>query len=437
MRTLFIRMFLIILLTVWLCWYLADWLTQDFLARSLVARHKVMVGFMVRSLGETLAIEDALERARALEKAGDPLFYQVSLQPISGLDLDAKTLEKMEGGELAVQVFGDDWSTWLNVYRLDRDPNKVVVFTYEAERRAEFIYYMWVEILIFVGLALVILVITAPVARRLRILSNAARAFGKGDLEVRVPQGGPQAIGNLGLAFNQMADQLGLARRRHEVMTHALSHEVRTPLARLRLSLDMAEDMDLAQPVKDFLADMHRDVDDLENLSNEMLSWARLSFAREPMPMETVDLVQIASQVKDDLQGICPQAPIHVLGPKVLACSGNRALLVRALGNLVRNAQKYGAGPIEIQVESRETEGSLKEVSLTVSDHGPGIPRDAWERVWLPFAGLDRSRARSKEGYGLGLAIVQQIAESHGGGARLVDHPSGGARVRMFWPALG
>ncbi|MDJ0842216.1 MAG: ATP-binding protein [Acidobacteriota bacterium] len=431
MGSLFLRIFVVIVLTIMLSWWLVDRLTEGEQVRVMTARHRLMAETKLQTLEQQLAIPDLNLRRKALEAASEPLLYIFRLERLDDQELSREEYRRIGAGEMVIQVHVGDWESAVTVYHPDLDPNHVVILDY-LPTREESAYYMIVEICLYIGLALVIFFLVAPIVRRLRGLAATARKFGEGDLAARLPPGGPKAIADLGHAFNLMAEQLNKARIRHEIMTHALSHEVRTPLARLRLSLDMAEEMDLPEQVSAFVGDMQRDVDDLENLSDEMLGWAKLSFSRESLPMESIDLVAIAEEVADTLGDVCPHIPIeiHVEGER--QCSGNAPLLVRALGNLVRNAQKYGAENIEIH-----TRVQAGECCLIVDDDGPGIPPEERERVLYPFAGLDKSRKSAGEGFGLGMAIVQQIVKSHGGEVSVEESPKGGARVRITWPETG
>ena len=427
MTNLFLRIFIAMVLTVMLSWTFADWLTKDAYFRDFRTQHHYIVGLMLQTFQKEMSIEDPQLRYKALEQKSDPRLYMISVQPISSLELTAGELELLRAGEMVSHIWMDEWTGGLEIYLADRDPDQAIVFeTGELMVQAESRYHMIVEICMYTGLALVSLFLIIPLMRRLRTLAKTAEAFGDGDFDARVPAGGPKAIADLGGAFNQMADQLKRAGVRHQITTHALSHEVRTPLARLRLSLDMTRDMELPEHLSSFVQDMQRDVDDLENLSDEMLSWARLSFAREALPMETIDLSAMAGEVVEALQDVCPEIPLKTAHVSDQLARGNKALLARALGNLVRNAQKYGAKNIEIQVSLND-----KEARLIVDDDGPGIPPEDRERVLFPFVGSERNRAN--KGYGLGMAIVAQIAESHNGRVFIEDSPMGGARICFVW----
>ncbi|MCG8668855.1 MAG: HAMP domain-containing protein [Pseudomonadales bacterium] len=128
-----------------------------------------------------------------------------------------------------------------------------------AFERAQ-VYQTAVGISIFTGLSLVILILIVPLVRRLRVLAKTAEAFGAGNFDARVPPGGARAVAEPGTAFNRMADRLKQAEARHQILTHALSHEVRTPPARHRLFLEMVEDMDVPEQQRLFLQDIQRDV---------------------------------------------------------------------------------------------------------------------------------------------------------------------------------
>ncbi|CAM2063965.1 Histidine kinase [Sulfidibacter corallicola] len=433
MANLFVRLYLAMILTILLAAWIADLLLDRPYTEFLEWENKVLTETTARALHEELAIPDFAKRKAALERESSELLYHASLKPLASLDLSAEERRDLAAGNPVWRVEIGFWDDTLEMYQNDLDPNHVVHFTLgDYYDKPELAYEATVLGSLFTCTAIAIFFLLWPIVLRLQNLTEAARIFGEGDLGARVKKGGPTAIAELGNAFNTMAHQLQRARTHQEVMTHAISHEVRTPLARLRLTLDMAEDLELPELLETFVANMQSDVDDLEHLSNEMLGWAKLTFSREKVPLGPMDLRDTIQQTVERLQQIEPAIPIGFAPTSPLPCHGNPSLLQRALSNLIRNAQKYGAKTIAIHAAVE-----AGEVHIQVNDDGPGIPVDDRERIFAPFACVDESRSRSSGGFGLGMAIVERIMEAHRGNARILDSPLGGAGLRLTWPDQG
>lgn len=430
MIKLFWRLALISLLTIFLSWTVADFLLRKQVKTFQAKVHQSWVSTMLKAYQSERNIADLETRKQTLENVSDPLLYEIQVLPIATLDLSDEELKSLSENALVIHMDPGDWTDWATIYAADLDPNYAIQLDYgSGHAQADFNYYTTVLACLFIGLAIVIFFLMTPVIRWLHTLSQTALAYSSGDFSKRVPKGGPTAIAELGASFNHMAEALTQAKDHHEIMTHALSHEVRTPLARLRLSLDMVEEMDLEEDVALFLGEMQRDVDDLESLSDETLQLARLTFANEPLPMKPLDVGHILNKAKAAHQLIEPTIKIQLLTDKEILAMGHAPLLTRALGNLVRNAQKYGANQIYLSASCHDGIAQL-----TVEDNGPGIPTDLRNKALAPFQRLGHTRSISKDGVGLGMAIVARIMDAHQGHVYLENSSFGGAAIRLQWP---
>jgi signal transduction histidine kinase len=245
--------------------------------------------------------------------------------------------------------------------------------------------------------------------RRLERLRRRVEDLGSGDLAARAPVEGRDEVADLARSFNRAADRIEhLVEAQRRVLVHA-SHELRSPLARLRVSLEM---MSGAEALKERAA---RDVAELDTLIDEVLEVGRLEAREEVGRAEPVDLLALAAE-----EGA--RAGVDV-GGEAMVVEGDPRLLRRLVRNLLENARRHGgAGPIEARVERRGRSG----VRLSVCDRGPGIPEDERERIFEPFH-RPAGRAETGRGYGLGLALVRQIARAHGGEARWRPRDGGGS----------
>ena len=271
-----------------------------------------------------------------------------------------------------------------------------------------------------------------PVWRDLEALRQTARDFGDGNLEARAPTARSQLFAPLAYTLNGMAERIQQLIATHKELSSGISHELRTPIARLRFALEMLSGTDSADERDRLWAMMEGDLDELDNLIDTSLTYARLEreapashFTHIPMAnwlseqVETMRVLGRHLEVSLDLADL----------PEDFSADIDRKALPYALRNLLRNAFKYAKERVAIRLE--RTDSML---SIHVDDDGIGIPAEDREHVFSAFTRLDRSRDRSTGGYGLGLAIARRVMELHGGTARADVSPLGGARLTLSWP---
>jgi two-component system, OmpR family, osmolarity sensor histidine kinase EnvZ len=249
-----------------------------------------------------------------------------------------------------------------------------------------------------------------PIAR----LARAAEAFGKGQTMDYRPRGA-QEIRAAGTAFLDMRNRIERQIEQRTLMLSGVSHDLRTPLTRLRLGLSMLpEDEDVQA--------LHRDVADMERMVNEFLAFARGDAMEEPVPTSVHDLVRRAV---DDAQRSGQTVMVGEMTGDGEAPLRPMAVR-RALDNLIGNAVRHAT---TVRVSATLTDRSVR---LTVEDDGPGIPKERREEALQPFARLDAARDPNKGGgTGLGLTIAADVARSHGGALRLGDSDLGGLKVEI------
>lgn len=269
----------------------------------------------------------------------------------------------------------------------------------------------------------------SPLQRRLRRLDRAVKRLGSGDLSAYADIPGNDPIGQVGAAFNGMTAHIRRLIESQREMTRAVSHELRTPVARLRFGLEMLTDGESAEARQRKLNDLDRDIDQLDHLIDEILTYARLEEGTPNIDFETVYLYEVCKQLAAELESIRGGIVIAVSGARNATLEGDSRYLHRVLQNLVTNALRYAKTRVSVRV-SLEAE----RVIVDVDDDGPGIPEHQRERVFKPFARLDKSRQRASGGYGLGLSIVKRIVDWHGGQISLAESPEGGARFRVTLP---
>jgi signal transduction histidine kinase len=292
----------------------------------------------------------------------------------------------------------------------------------------KFLFDLLFSLVVALIFCLFALSVAWPYAKNLRRISIAAEAFGNGKLDARANLSPRSSLAHLANAFNSMADRIQELIRSHKELTHAVSHELRTPLARLRFSMEMISSVDESDKREKHLEGMRRDVDELDLLVSELLTYAKLDKSYRPR-MEPVDLgtwltdlvaVLGAENSKADIE-----CRISSPNPKVPLLASPQ-FLERALRNLLQNAVRYTNSRIQITLMTVDDQAIIH-----VDDDGPGIPLADRQRIFEPFVQLDAHSNPDLPGYGLGLAIVHRVATWHGGSVTVSEAPIGGARFSL------
>ena len=252
-----------------------------------------------------------------------------------------------------------------------------------------------------------------PVARRLtgRLtrLKSGVDALGAGQLSSRVDVEGRDEIAQLAASFNRTAERIEKLVTAERTMLASASHELRSPLARMRMAIELLQKEDRPE----LRAKLGRDIAELDALIGEMLLATRLQTIDLPEHPEELDLLALAAEEAARAGAEISGTPVQV--------HGDAWMLRRLLRNLLDNARRYGAGsPIEVSVSTRNGRAVLQ-----VADRGPGIAEHEQERVFEPFYRPEGTREQG-DGVGLGLALVRRIAQQHGGAARCLTRPGGG-----------
>ena len=274
--------------------------------------------------------------------------------------------------------------------------------------------------LLFISIAAGSYPVVRRLTRRLESLKSGVEAFGAGDLGRRVAVEGRDEVAALACSFNQAAGRIEELIRANKSLLANASHELRSPLARLKMALAMLPEAGHG-PEGQAIAlreEIARDIAELDSLVEEVLLASRLD-VQTLIPSEPVDLLGIAAEeaarVDADLEPDLPEGFEPV-------ATGDERLLRRALRNLLENGRRYGGG----QVQCHLGPGLEGGVRLSVCDRGPGVPEDQRERIFEPFYRLP-GHAERAGGVGLGLSLVRQIVQRHGGQVRCEGRVGGGS----------
>jgi two-component system, OmpR family, sensor kinase len=278
----------------------------------------------------------------------------------------------------------------------------------------------FIILLIAAALGLAALPVTRRLTRRLEKLKTGMDTWSAGALETRLTVEGNDEIADVARTFNMAAGRIeDLVTAQKNLLANA-SHELRSPLARLRMAIEMFE----ADPGEGLKTEIVRNMAELDELVEEILISSRLQAGRTESFEDMVDLVAIAAEESTHFDAV--QA-VTVTGPSTLIRANGR-LIRRLIRNLLQNAARHGKPPIEVSVT--ETAEALH---LTVTDHGDGIPESERERIFEPFY-RPAGRAEAAGGWGIGLALVRQIAELQGGSVRCEAADGGGAAFVVRLP---
>ena len=253
--------------------------------------------------------------------------------------------------------------------------------------------------------------------RRLEALRHGVDRWGEGRLETRVTIGGNDEVAAVAKSFNRAAEQIERLLESHRSLLANASHELRSPLARLRMAIDL-EGGKQSGPTREEIV---RNLAELDALVEEILLASRLDHIERLEHVEPVDLLALAAE-----EGA--RAGVTVSGEPAIV-SGDPKLLTRLVRNLMQNALRHGGPPVTAQVGAADGK-----VELRVRDHGPGIPQGAGERVFEPFF-RPQGRSETAGGWGLGLSLVRQIAGHHGATVRHEAPSDGGACFVVTFPS--
>jgi len=319
---------------------------------------------------------------------------------------ETRLLQTVGAGDIWVNFEIDDIDYWV---RLPRE---------RVERNEQLRWLGWGALVLLLSIAGAFLIVSR-VGRSLRELTSAAAAIGRGQTPRPVAESGSSEIRTLSHAFNQMTADLKRLDEDRALLLAGVSHDLRTPLARIRLGLEMLGDK--ADP--SLMEGMVQDIADIDAVISQFLDFARVG--GEQSTTTECDLDEIIGSVAERYkrQGMVVQARRGGL-PRLQLKS---MAIQRLITNLVENALRHGSAEVEIETANMENG-----VRLSVFDRGPGIPPADAERMLQPFTRLNT--ARSTSGSGLGLAIVDRIAKMHRGNVQLLPREGGGLEARVELP---
>jgi len=289
----------------------------------------------------------------------------------------------------------------------------------------------WMLCLVGLAVALGAYPVMRRLTLRLEALQRGVERWGAGDLSARINTEGHDEVAFLARRFNIAAERIETLMESHKSLLANASHELRSPLARIRMGLELMG-VDKASPQR---MEISRSITELDQLIDEILLASRLDTKQaDAEPFETLDLTGLAAEE-------CARVNAELMaelgtGPDAdhsLTLQGSPRLLRRLIRNLLENARRYTQGDITLEL-AQSGAGSHRKAIVKVHDRGPGVPPEQRERIFEPFYRLPGASER-EGGVGLGLALVKSISERHGGTVRCEDNPGGGASFVVELPA--
>lgn len=293
-----------------------------------------------------------------------------------------------------------------------------------SPRLVSWVYYVLVGMLILLWIR--------PFYRDLDHLRSAALKFGDNDFSARVDVAPDSRILPVARSFNAMAERIEYLVSSHRELTNAVSHELRTPLARFKFSMEILARTDNAAKKEEYLLNMKQDVEELERLIDEMLSYAKLNEQNLLLELVEMDLSPWLKEMVSyyDDEKINVSLVFSPTARQPFTATLNPALMARALNNILRNCLRYAQSTITMHVTQHD---GITEIRI--QDDGKGIAEDKIATIFEPFTRGDTSRDKQSGGYGLGLAIAARIVQRHQGTIEAGNAKPHGAVFTLRWNA--
>ncbi len=275
------------------------------------------------------------------------------------------------------------------------------------------IFALWITVPAII-MVIISLIFLKNQTRPITNLARAAERFGKGEEIDEFKPSGALEIRQAGHEFDKMRKRIERHINQRTEMLSGISHDLRTPLTRMKLQIAFIKD-------KDTIKKLTEDIDEMEKMLNEYLQFTSSSY------VENDEMFNLSELISDVIEKYNNEKISHNLIPRIYF-SGRKNLINRCLNNLIDNALKY-ANRVDVSLNKKKTN-----LFINIDDDGPGIEKKEYENVFKPFYKIDKGRADSKSSVGLGLSIASDIIKSHGGNIMLEKSKMNGLRVKIFLP---
>lgn len=371
---------------------------------------------------------------RRLETLSERFHYPISLKNIDELRLDGSQFDRLNAGDTVILFRDGNANQSSSVMILAPSETAGVVIV-----AGPVPLFHWFPFNLLASTALICILLISlgvyalifPLERRLAMLQTGVNQVTSGNLDTKVPVLGYDDIARLATTFNAMTAHIKRLIEAQRELTRAVSHELRTPIARIRFAVDMLADEDDYESRQNQKSYIDEDIESLNTLVDEILTYAKLEEGSPKLDWEMVGLRDLLMQIERETNALGKPIAIRTVlpSPKIHAMA-DRRYLHRVVQNLVGNALRYANSTVLVSAGVKHGHAFV-----CVEDDGQGIAKEDREKVFVPFARLDDSRTRASGGYGLGLSIVSRIAFWFNASLSVDESPSlGGARFVMSWP---
>jgi two-component system OmpR family sensor kinase len=306
-------------------------------------------------------------------------------------------------------------------------PNKSLVLTFTPDELSapekNSVFSLLLTALFYLGIIFFVLVWLYPLIKRLNMLRSTATELGSGDLSKRIPLSRSSYIGDIEIEFNRMANRIETLVTDNKLISSAVSHDLRTPLARLRMGLDvLSESTDTAER-ENYQNRLNQDLDEMQSLIEVLLHYAKLEQSMVSIEKDSVDLSLLLLPYCKHLS--TTDKPIDLVNFDATAkIKGNEKFLMMLFSNIIGNAIKYANKRVSVEIIHFD-----KSISVEISDDGPGVDQDIRTEVLKPFIKY------KSEGFGMGLAIADRISQWHNGQLKISESSQlGGTKVQVLLP---
>jgi two-component system sensor histidine kinase CpxA len=352
------------------------------------------------------------ELAAALERFRDVTDTEGVLTDRYGRDLLTGEDRSDLAREARRQRRGPMWRRSRTVFARRSEDGRYMYFAFLQQRSViRFFLQPEINLTILGVLALLSYGFARHLTNPVRRLQSVVEQFGRGNFSVRARSNRGDEIGSLARSFDQMADRIGVLLQAERRLLQDISHELRSPLARLSLAVELARSDD--DPSR-HLDRIEREAERLNALVGELLQVTRVEGDTSRMRHEELDLGSLVSEMAEDARLEAEERGARI-EPEIegpVTINGDRELVRRAVENVMRNAVRYAPAGTAVTVRVRRADDGAV---IEIRDCGPGVPEDQLSRIFEPFYRVDTDRDRASGGVGLGLAIAKRAVEAHGG----------------------
>ncbi|WP_444994997.1 ATP-binding protein [Aliikangiella sp. IMCC44359] len=418
---LFIRLYLIIVASVILIGWSVDYLWQSHHTTN----------------QDTFNHEEVLLLATKLIETAPPEKYSDILKSINQISPHQLTLlsnEQIQADELKISLANGEIITLQNgdneyvSYKQLNNSDQLISIDVHMQPEKNSAKYIWL-LIFYLLIAGIVYLWTLPLNRDLKILEKAASSFADSKWEANVDVSKHSPVKHLANAYNNLLIRIKQLVNDQQEMSHAISHELRTPLARIKFSIEMANNSHDIEMIQEQLDSITEDINEIQQLVDELLSYASLEKSSTVANYEKGNIESLILTLVEKLQR---NSPDKKLTYEIKSSNNNiycdSYLIERGLQNLIINAQKYCHSKVHITFTQINNTNQL-----LIDDDGEGIPEFERIRIFDSFVRL-QSQQKTYKGFGLGLAIVKRVAQLHEGNVFIHESPMGGARFGIEWP---